>query len=62
MKRYISVLLILVHYSILLGQFENQAFTFKKDDKWVVIDPNKKLYINNTKVVYKSMDFKNMQI
>ena len=38
------------------------ALSYKKDDKWVVIDPNKKLYINNSKVVYKSVDYKNMQI
>ena len=60
MKRYISVLLILVQYSILLGQYENQAITFKKEDKIVVIEPNKKLYINNSNVVYKSVDYKNM--
>tara|TARA_B100000749_G_scaffold274799_1_gene259592 strand:- start:684 stop:1208 length:525 start_codon:yes stop_codon:yes gene_type:complete len=62
MKRFISVLIIISHYSILLGQYENQAITFKKDDKRVVIEPNKKLYINNSKVVYKSVDYKNMQI
>ena len=62
MKRFISVLIILSHYSILLGQFENHALTFKKDDKRVVIKPNKKLYINNSKVVYKRVDYKNKQI
>ena len=67
MGRYLSLLLFI---GLAWGQsadisddnFENQVLTFKKADKIIVIKPNQYLYINDSLMVYKGLDFKNKQI
>ena len=67
MRRYILLLLFI---GLAWGQsadisddnFENQVLTFKKADKIIVIKPNQYVYINDSLMVYKGLDFKNKQI
>ena len=42
--------------------FENRVLRFKKADKVIIIMHNQQLYINDSLMVYKSLDFNNKKI